>query len=174
MNKNLSWTLHTLKCISFALLGKKSAYNTLHLCFSPLYIPAQCHRSGKKGASLEFSGLFFHAKRNNRVFGSVPSLLKHCSLFSHPLSLVVTWRTLAVLGFYLILVSGGRTHPFFMVYMHTTTNSKELVPVPKRRFEVCFCTVLCGLFLIILWNISNTTVIHNSLCIFSLLCVLYW
>lgn len=108
--------------------------STLYSSSVPLSRKGSATEVGRKVPLLEFNGLFFYAKRNNRVFGTVPSLLKHCSLFSHPLSLLVTWRTLVVLGFYLILVSGGRTHPFFMVYMHTTTNSKELVPVPKRRF----------------------------------------
>lgn len=154
---------------------------TLHLCLPPLYIPPQhrCHwrtvpQKKEKEKVLHFNGLFFYAKRNNRVFRVVPAEPSvERQPFSHPLSLVVTWRTLAVLGFCLILVSGGRTHPFFMVYMHTTTDSKELAPVPKMRFA--FAQVSRARFLITLCNISSA-VLQWSIphCAYSAFCVLCW
>lgn len=130
---------------------------------STVITEGQCHKSRRKVPPLHFNGLFFHAKRNNRVFCTVPAEPSvERRPYSHPLSLVVTWRTLAVLGFCLILVSGGRTHPFFMVYMHTTTDSKELGPVPKMRFAfahaacACFLIILCNLWLVLLpWSTSR-------------------
>lgn len=165
----------------FGYIGKKSAYKTLHYALvhfifllGAVVEEGQWHRSRKRGGSAQVNLVAFSfMQKESSCFGHTAESSEALQPFSHPLSLVATWRTLAVLGFYLILVSGGRTHPFFMVYMHTTTTSKELVPVPKRRFAF-------ALFSVAFSNnplehrICNTRVIHISPCIFSLLCVLYW
>lgn len=147
--RSLLDTRPTFKCIEIAIVGKY-AYNTLHFCFWPFYISVQCRchwtkvpLKSKKVPLLHFSFMqkwiiLFSAQCQ-------PSLLENCILFSHPLSVVVTWRTLVVLGFYLILVSEGRTHTFFMVYMHSTTDSMELAPVPKMRFAFFPLIIHCNI-----------------------------
>lgn len=132
-NKHLSWTLHT-----FCRIGTEMCIQNSHLCSRSLSIPAQRRCRGRavppeseeRGLCLNWMAFSFMQK-GIIVFSAQCRVFWSSAAFSHPLSLVGSWRTLAVLASYLILVSGGRTHPFFMVYMHTTTNSKDLVPGPK-------------------------------------------
>lgn len=69
----------------------------------------------------------------------------------------VTWRTLAILGFCLILVLGGRTHPFFMVYAY---HHWLIGPFPIHQKEICLSILQPFFSAPILIMLSSTNKLH--------------